>query len=68
MNREKEGADRADIAASQHVTPQMIMAGLLEFESRFPDVVFAGDDGERFVSRVFLAMLAKRQALPEKPS
>lgn len=52
--------DRAekDLGAPQlDVTPAMARAGLLEFEARFPDVVFSKGDGERFVSQVFLSML-----------
>ncbi len=47
-----------DIYAEMKVTPAMISAGLLEFENRFPDVVLSEDDAARFLTRVFLAMVA----------
>lgn len=49
------------------VTPEMIEAGLWEFDARFPDVVFVGDDGERLVLSIFLAMDRASQNLHGTP-
>ncbi len=38
------------------VTPEMIWAGSLILDARLPDVNFVGDDDERLVRDIFLAM------------